>query len=107
MMKVPPTIVAHRGIHHAHPENSLAAFDEAIKAGFWVECDVHASRDGEPVIIHDETLDRTTEWRGRVDAFDVADLQHVRLRDSHQTLPKLADALRSGGRWLVEVKPPD
>jgi glycerophosphoryl diester phosphodiesterase len=70
-----------------------------------VECDVHASRDGEPVILHDETLDRTTEGRGRVHVLNAAELARVRLRDSHQVVPKLADALRSGGCWLVEVKP--
>ncbi len=105
-MSKPPTIVAHRGVHRAHPENSLAAFDTAIGEGFWVECDVHASRDGEPVIIHDDTLDRTTEARGRVDALTAAELERVRLKGSQQTLPTLARALRSGGSWLVEVKPP-
>jgi glycerophosphoryl diester phosphodiesterase len=101
-----PIIVAHRGLHRAHPENSLAAFDLAIEAGFWVECDVHASRDGVPVIIHDEALERTTDACGRVDALDARDLQRVRLPGSDQTVPTLERALRSGGNWLVEVKPP-
>jgi glycerophosphoryl diester phosphodiesterase len=101
----PPIIVAHRGLHRAHPENSLAAFELAINDGFWVECDVHASRDGIPVVIHDETLERTTQASGRVDALDARDLERVRLRGSDQTVPTLERALSGGGSWLVEVKP--
>ena len=105
-MSKPPIIVAHRGIHHAHPENSIAAFELAIADGFWVECDVHAALEGEPVVIHDDTLDRTAEASGRVDAFHSLDLQQVRLRGSRQTVPTLRRALAGGGSWLVEVKPP-
>lgn len=105
-MTKPPIIVAHRGIHRTHPENSLAAFNEAISAGFWVECDVQASRDGVPVIIHDDTLERTTESRSRVDVLDAHELEQVRLRGSDQAVPTLERALRGGGNWLVEVKPP-
>ena len=62
-----PTIVAHRGLHRLHPENSLAAFAAAWEAGvLWCECDVHATADGVPVVIHDPTLDRTTAKSGLV-----------------------------------------
>jgi glycerophosphoryl diester phosphodiesterase len=101
-----PTIIAHRGLHRAHPENSVAAFELAVAEGFWVECDVHASRDGVPVVIHDDTLERTTEARGRVDAFDAAVLECIGLRGSAQTIPTLERALDCGGSWLVEIKPP-
>ena len=105
-MSARPTIVAHRGLHRAHPENSVAAFELAVAEGFWVECDVYASRDGVPVVIHDETVDRTSERQGRVDALDAAELEHTRLRGSDQTIPTLDRALRAGGSWLVEIKPP-
>ena len=108
-MKTPPIIVAHRGMHYAFPENSVAAFDAAIGEGFWVECDVHASRDGQPIIIHDDTLDRTAQGSGRVDALDAAALGQVRLRGSDQSVPTLERALRSRpgeSGWLVEIKPP-
>jgi glycerophosphoryl diester phosphodiesterase len=102
----PPIIVAHRGLHRAHPENSAAALELAIKEGFWVECDVHASRDGVPVIIHDETVDRTAESCGRVDSFSAAELEHITLKRSGETISTLDRALSSGGNWLVEIKPP-
>jgi glycerophosphoryl diester phosphodiesterase len=101
-----PIIVAHRGLHRAHPENSVAALDLAIADGFWVECDVHASRDGVPIVIHDETLDRTTQGSGRVDALGARELERIRLTGSSETVPTLERALFSGGNWLVEIKPP-
>jgi glycerophosphoryl diester phosphodiesterase len=105
----PPIIVAHRGMHREFPENSVAAFELAIAAGFWVECDVHASRDGEPIVIHDDTLDRTAEASGPVDARDASALEQIRLKRSDQTIPTLERALRSRpgeSGWLVEIKPP-
>ena len=54
-------IFAHRGSKGTHPENTMAAFQEAAEIGAeGIEFDVHLSSDGELVIIHDETLDRTT-----------------------------------------------
>jgi len=62
-----PAIVAHRGASRSAPENTLAAFRRAHEEGArWVEFDVKLARDGEPVVIHDETLERTTTGRGRV-----------------------------------------
>lgn len=57
----PPTVVAHRGASARTPENTLAAIDEAARLGFsWVENDVQRTKDGELVVIHDDTLKRTT-----------------------------------------------
>lgn len=68
-------IVAHRGASHAAPENTLAAFRAALAAGAeGVEFDVQLSRDGVPVVIHDETLERTTNGRGAVSAASAAEL---------------------------------
>src|SRR2546425_9621791 len=62
-----PIIVAHRGLHDKHVENSLAAFKAAWEAGIeWCECDVHFSSDGVAVVIHDDTVDRTTSGTGFV-----------------------------------------
>jgi glycerophosphoryl diester phosphodiesterase len=61
------TAIAHRGGSRLRPENTLAAFDHAAELGVdGLECDVHLSRDGEPVVIHDPTLDRTTDASGPV-----------------------------------------
>jgi glycerophosphoryl diester phosphodiesterase len=60
-------IWAHRGASANAPENTLAAFRAAERAGAdGIELDVHLSRDGVPVVIHDDTLDRTTNGRGPV-----------------------------------------
>lgn len=60
-------IVAHRGFKSAAPENTIAAFDAAARAGAaFVEVDVRATRDGHLVLMHDSTVDRTTNGRGAV-----------------------------------------
>ena len=58
---------AHRGFSGRYPENTMLAFEKALETGCdGIELDVHLSRDGEIVIIHDEELDRTTDGRGWV-----------------------------------------
>jgi glycerophosphoryl diester phosphodiesterase len=115
-MSAAPIIVAHRGLHRRLPENSLAAFELAVREGFTtLECDVHATRDGTPNILHDETLDRTTTGTGSVAQWTDDDLRSLRLRSSDggvtdEPPPPLRDAVRtcgSGVQWLVEIKPPD
>lgn len=60
-------VMAHRGVASACPENTLAAVRMAIERGFeWVEVDVRRTSDGHPVILHDATLDRTTDGTGPV-----------------------------------------
>ena len=63
----PAEIIGHRGASHDAPENTIAAFDRGLAAGAdGLELDVRLSKDGEVVVIHDETLDRTTDARGPV-----------------------------------------
>jgi glycerophosphoryl diester phosphodiesterase len=62
-----PLSVAHRGHSIAFPENTLIAYRQAIAMGVeMIECDVNITRDGQLVMIHDATLDRTTNGNGRV-----------------------------------------
>ncbi|MCM3736373.1 glycerophosphodiester phosphodiesterase [Bacillus cytotoxicus] len=62
-----PLIFAHRGVRSTHPENTMIAFQEAERVGaHGIELDVHVSKDGELVVIHDETVDRTTNGTGLV-----------------------------------------
>lgn len=64
-------VYAHRGASGTRPENTMAAFREAVALGAdGIETDVHLSRDGRLVLCHDETLDRTTDGRGLVAAHD-------------------------------------
>jgi glycerophosphoryl diester phosphodiesterase len=62
-----PFIWAHRGASKIAPENTMAAFAAAVELGVdGLELDIHLSRDGIPVVIHDESLERTTDGRGLV-----------------------------------------
>jgi glycerophosphoryl diester phosphodiesterase len=62
-----PRVIGHRGAAAAAPENTLAGMRVAAAQGAtWVEFDVRLSADGVPVLMHDDTLDRTTNGRGRV-----------------------------------------
>lgn len=71
-----PLIFAHRGVKGTHPENTMIAFQEAERIGaHGIELDVHLSKDGELVVIHDETVDRTTNGIGLVSEKTVEELQ--------------------------------
>jgi len=64
---VRPLVIAHRGHSIALPENTLEAYRRAIELGAeMIEADVHLTRDGTLVMIHDYVLNRTTSGRGRV-----------------------------------------
>ena len=70
--------IAHRGGSKLRPENTFAAFDHAVALGVdAIECDVHLSRDGEVVVIHDATLERTTDASGPVSARSAAELARI------------------------------
>lgn len=109
-----PTIVAHRGLHSAAvPENSVAAFAAAWAAGVaWAECDVYVLADGGVFVLHDDTLDRTTDGTGPVMDQPSDRVAACRLRDAagrltDQTVPRLRDvvaAMSPDDRLLVEVK---
>src|SRR5437016_1352334 len=75
-------IAAHRGGAALAPENSLAAFRNALALGAdIVEFDLHLTRDGEVVVIHDPTLDRTTTMTGAVRDHTLADLATAKLKN--------------------------
>ncbi|KAA8999808.1 glycerophosphodiester phosphodiesterase [Paenibacillus spiritus] len=71
--------VAHRGFSGKAPENTLAAIRMALELPYvtWLEIDVQLSRDGVPVVIHDYSLDRTTNGHGRVKEMDYANLRRL------------------------------
>ncbi|MFJ4109828.1 glycerophosphodiester phosphodiesterase [Oerskovia enterophila] len=71
-------VVAHRGNSSVAPQNTLAAFEAAWRAGAdSIELDVQLTADGEVVVIHDDTLDATTDGSGRVDGLPLADVRAV------------------------------
>ena len=100
---------AHRGDHFEvmHPENSLPAFRSAVQAGRGVELDVHLSSDGQIVVIHDDTLLRTTGDPRPVSDVPFAEIRALRLEGTAEQIPTLSEALGVvGGRVpvLVEIK---
>ncbi len=106
-----PELASHRGGAFLWPENSLLAFREACAMeAEQVELDIHASRDGEPVVMHDATLNRTTDGSGPVAALDWEALRRLRVRGTGgEPIPHLREAARviaEGGKILrLEVKP--
>ena len=101
---------AHRGLHgEGRVENSRAAFDAAIAAGYGIELDVQLSRDGEAMVFHDYKLDRLTGAVGEVAALSAAQLGAIRLSGTDETIPTLRETLQHiAGRVpvLIEVKAP-
>ena len=105
---------AHRGGALLWPENSLRAFRGALELGAdYLEFDVHLSRDGEVIVIHDPTLDRTTTGTGPVRERSLEELRLLRLKDgtgaaTSEPIPTLDDvaALAALGhrRMLLEIK---
>ncbi len=101
---------AHRGLHgRGRIENSRAAFEAAIDARHGIELDVQASRDGQAMVFHDVRLDRLAEHAGPVCGMVRGELERIRLRDSEETIPSLAEMLALiAGRapLLIELKAP-
>jgi len=73
-----PWVIAHRGASGHAPENTMAAFRRAVELGSgFVETDLQLTRDGRFVLIHDATLDRTTNGRGLVHAHTLAEIRKL------------------------------
>ena len=71
-------IFAHRGSKGTHPENTLASFKEAVRVGSdGIELDVHLTKDGHLVVIHDETVDRTTNATGEIRNLTLAEIKEL------------------------------
>lgn len=93
-------VCAHRGASETHPENTLAAFHEAIRLGVqMIEFDVAFSKDGKLVLMHDATVDRTTNGKGPVSQLTLEELKKLdavswkHARFKNQRIPTLEEAL--------------
>ncbi len=101
---------AHRGLHDNDteaPENSMAAFHKAVKAGFGMEMDVHVTKDGIPVVFHDFTLERICGKNIEIEECTYEDLQQFTLCSSKERIPRFEDVLNMvNGRvpLIVEIK---
>ena len=97
-----PWVVAHRGYRGSYPENTLVAFEAAIRANTdMIELDVSLTRDRIPVVIHDNTLDRTTNGSGPVSEHTLAELKELdagswfSTKFSGEAIPTLEELLMS------------
>ena len=101
--------VAHRGLFDnakGIPENSLPAFELAVKNGFGIEMDVQASKDGVLVVFHDDTLKRMTGAEGKLCDYTFEELRALRLLDTDCQIPTFEEFLKTanGVNLVVEIK---
>ncbi|WP_026381588.1 glycerophosphodiester phosphodiesterase family protein [Afifella pfennigii] len=101
--------IAHRGLHDMlrgqqrgalggrdrvrRPENSLAAFKAAMERGYAIECDLQPSREGEPMVFHDESLRRLTGAEGQIRQSSLAEISLLRLLGTEEGVPSLQELL--------------
>jgi glycerophosphoryl diester phosphodiesterase len=77
-MRTRPLVIAHRGNSGVAPANTLIAIRQAIELGVdMIEIDVNLTRDGVPVLIHDESVEHTTNGKGSVSSFTLAELKQL------------------------------
>jgi glycerophosphoryl diester phosphodiesterase len=128
-------VIAHGGGNHEAPDNTFAAYDNALAVGADVlEMDTHLTADGEIVVIHDDTIDRYSEASGRVDELTLAEVQsydaaywwpmlHGEARETRESQPESAFPYRGAGLvfpalrdvlerypvvpMVIEMKPPN
>lgn len=108
-----PLVIAHRGASSIAPENTIPAFKKACELssdGF--ECDVHLSKDGELVVIHDSTLDRTTNGSGKVCDYTLIQLKKldagIKFSEKYKgtTIPTLEETIEFAvlNNLLIEIE---
>ncbi|MEL6204677.1 MAG: glycerophosphodiester phosphodiesterase family protein [Pseudomonadota bacterium] len=114
-MAAPGPLIAHRGASVEQPENTMAAFEAARAAGCaWIELDAQVLDDFGVVIMHDHTLDRTTDGTGPVAMQDLDAIKALRTRDPQtddpvdERVPELRDVLAyctdTGMGLILEIK---
>lgn len=105
--------IAHRGLHDLRrgiPENSCAAFEAAIAAGYGVEMDIQLTRDGAAMVFHDYDMERLTGHRGPIRQKTRAEVETLGLLGNDEPVPSLRKVLdRVAGRvpLLIEIKDQD
>lgn len=104
------TFIAHRGLfdNESIPENSLPAFENAVRNGYGIELDVQLTTDGKLIIFHDETLKRMAGVKKRPTALTYDELKEFNLLDTELSAPLLTDVLKLvDGKvpLIIEIKP--
>ncbi|MFI1509569.1 glycerophosphodiester phosphodiesterase [Streptomyces sp. NPDC020597] len=101
-----PLPIAHRGGAADGLENTVAQFRRAVEAGYrYIETDVHATRDGRLVAVHDATLDRVTDGSGRIADLPWSDVAHARV-GGEEPVPLFEELLETFPevRWNIDLK---
>lgn len=122
VLATPFHVIAHRGASGYAPENTMAAFERAVAMGAGeVETDVSLTRDGHILLLHDDTLDRTTNGKGLADDFALAELKQLDAGSWHDpklswdrdyrgekliTLDELLDRFGDSLTYHIELKKP-
>ncbi|WP_426064520.1 glycerophosphodiester phosphodiesterase [Flavobacterium sp. DSP2-3-1] len=99
--------IAHRGGKGYEPENTFVSFQKALDMQVdGIELDVHLSADGEIIVIHDETIDRTTNGKGFVNALSLRELKAFRINGTHEipTLAAVFDLVNQNCFINIELK---
>jgi glycerophosphoryl diester phosphodiesterase len=115
-MSNPVQRVAHRGGSHLAPQNTLAAFRNALTLPIdAIECDVHMSRDGHPIVFHDYTVDKLTNGHGNILDLDFAYLRGLNAAEHYPggwpepqhipTLREVLDIAKDRVQVYIEIKP--
>lgn len=115
-----PKLVAHRGLSSLYPENTLPAFYGAAKYGFDAfELDVHTTKDGEWIVIHDDDVDHMTDGTGEVNSFTLKEILNLNIDNGNGieeqgmkslklTIPTLEQTLDVCKEWnippVIELK---
>lgn len=105
-----PKIMGHRGAPIAEPENTLRSFRRALAMGVdAVELDVHLTKEGRLAVIHDDTLERTTNGRGLVQDFSLAELQRLDAGRGEPVpaLEEVYNLVKGQAQLVIELKQPE
>jgi glycerophosphoryl diester phosphodiesterase len=103
--------IAHRGYSTRYPENTILAFEKAVEAGAdMIELDIHLSRDGQLVVIHDERIDRTADGTGAVTDLSLTELKRYNYNNrmvehGFVEIPTLDEVIAwAGDRVMVNIE---
>ncbi|MBS1609348.1 MAG: glycerophosphodiester phosphodiesterase family protein [Bacteroidetes bacterium] len=95
-------VIAHRGDHVDVPENTIAAYEKAIEHGAdFIETDLRTTKDGELVIMHDASVDRMTNGKGKVNELSYKEIKELKITDKHKqglpvyTIPTFKEVLNT------------
>ncbi len=98
-------VIAHRGAHRQVPENTLAALERAIEIGCdYVEVDVRRTKDGALVIMHDSSVNRMTDGRGKVEDLTLAQIKKLRVKNKKNEPPAVVHRVPTFDEILARAK---